>query len=83
MKSVLFALIGLVLGVVVGAPIGIGVGSVLADVLEVSCFEGGCGYFVVFIGLAGAFLGGLVGIVAGVYFYLRAVGRKRPPVTPA
>lgn len=83
MKSILFALLGLIAGVVVGAPVGIGIGSVLAEVLDVSCFEGGCGYFVVFIGLAGAVVGGLGGIIAGVVLYLRAEDRKRPPFNPA
>ena len=53
---------GAVLGGVAGFPIG----AVLADVLDISCFEGGCGYFAAAIGLLLIAAGFVAGIVVAV-----------------
>lgn len=55
------------LGAGAGAAAGLLLGSVLADVLEVSCFEGGCGYFVLMIGLLAALAGFIAGVAAGLW----------------
>ncbi len=60
------------LGAGVGMLLGFGIGSVLAEVLDVSCFEGACGYFVALIVL----IGGAIGLVAGILIALTA-GRRR------
>ncbi|WP_245466360.1 hypothetical protein [Mesorhizobium sp. M7A.F.Ca.MR.245.00.0.0] len=59
--SVVAALLGIVLGAVIGAVGGFAIGSVIADATEMSCFEGACGYFAVFTGLAGLVIGAIGG----------------------
>jgi hypothetical protein len=74
--SIVAALLGIILGAVIGALGGFFAGSVIADVAEVSCFEGGCGYFAAFIGLAGLVVGAIVGGILAVWL----VHRRRPAV---
>lgn len=61
MRTVLFALAGLVGGAAAGFAAGLGLGLLMAQWLEVTCFEGACGYFVVMVSL----VGGLIGAVGG------------------
>ena len=75
--SIVAALLGIILGAVVGALVGFFAGSVIADVAEVSCFEGGCGYFAAFIGLAGLVVGAIGGGILAVWLVHR---RGRKPV---
>lgn len=75
--SVVAALLGIILGAVIGAVGGFLAGSVIADVAEVSCFEGGCGYFAAFIGLAGLVVGAIAGGILAVLLVHR---RGRKPV---
>lgn len=73
--SILAALLGIVFGAVIGAVGGFLAGSVIADVAEVSCFEGGCGYFAAFIGLAGLVIGAIAGGILAVWLVHRR-GRR-------
>ncbi|WP_246696463.1 hypothetical protein [Mesorhizobium sp. SARCC-RB16n] len=75
--SIVAALLGIILGAVIGAVGGFVAGSVIADVAEVSCFEGGCGYFAAFIGLAGLVVGAIAGGILAVWLVHR---RGRKPV---
>ena len=43
----------------------------IAEVTDISCFEGGCGYFAVFIGLAGLVVGAIGGGILGVWLVHR------------
>lgn len=74
--SVIAALLGIVLGAVIGAVGGFAIGSVIADATEMSCFEGACGYFAVFTGLAGLVIGAIGG---GVFAVWRVHRHKRKP----
>ncbi len=76
--SIAAALLGIILGAAVGAVGGFLAGSVIADVAEISCFEGGCGYFAAFIGLAGLVVGAIIGGIVAVWLVHR---RRRRPVT--
>ncbi|OBQ59312.1 hypothetical protein EB233_09690 [Mesorhizobium erdmanii] len=76
--SILAALLGIVLGAIVGAVGGFLAGSLIADVAQVSCFEGGCGYFAAFFGLGGLVVGAIGGGILAVWLVHR---RKRKPVT--
>ena len=75
--SVIAALLGIVLGAVIGAAGGFFAGSVIADATDMSCFEGACGYFALFIGLAGLVVGAIAG---GLFAVWRVHRRKRKPV---
>ena len=66
----ILAVLGGILGAGLGLVAGWGAGEVLARVLNISCFEGGCGYFVALIAL----LGGVAGLAAGI---LAVLLRKR------
>lgn len=82
----LVSIIAAVLGVVVGAAIGFGativVGIGISEVTDMSCFEGACGYFAIFLGLGGM----LVGAIVGGIFAVWRVNRRKPkavrPQTP-
>lgn len=69
------AAIGAVAGAVVGGVAGFPFGVLLVEVLDVSCFEGGCGYLAVAIGLLLILAGFIVGIVAAVLWTGRAARR--------
>lgn len=66
------ALLGLIGGGVLGGAVGLLFGAWIVDVMEVSCFEGGCGYAAVAI----AFLFLLAGAVAGVVVAVRRTSRR-------
>lgn len=74
--SIVAALLGIILGAVVGAVGGFLAGSLIADITDVSCFEGACGYFAAFIGLAGLVVGAIAGGILAVWLANR---RKRRP----
>lgn len=86
MKTLLRTLIGVALGALVGAAIGFVIGEVAIDLFDVSCFEGACGYLVVFVYvplgvLIGAGGGGVIfyrqlwaGSKAGIWLYILAGG---------
>lgn len=63
---ILNAVLGLVLGGSAGLGIGLLAGSVIVDWLDVSCFEGGCGYAAAAIGLLGLILGAIGGPIFAV-----------------
>lgn len=74
--SVIAALLGIILGAVIGAVAGFFVGSLISDATDMSCFEGACGYFALFIGLAGLVVGAIGG---GIFAVWRVHRRKRKP----
>lgn len=69
------AAIGAIVGAVIGGVAGFPFGVLLADLLDVSCFEGGCGYLAVAIGLLLILAGFIVGIVVAVLRTGRAARR--------
>lgn len=69
---VLNAVLGLVLGGAAGLGVGLLAGSVIVDWLDVSCFEGGCGYAAAAIGLLGLILGAIGGPIFAVLRTRRA-----------
>lgn len=71
--TVVAALLGLILGAAAGFGVGLGVGLVLSELMNVSCFEGGCGYFVFFIALVGVPFGAVIGLVLALWLV-----RRRP-----
>jgi len=75
--SVVAALLGIILGAVIGAVGGFLVGSVISEARDMSCFEGACGYFALFIGLAGLVVGAIGG---GLFAVWRVHRRKGKPV---
>lgn len=69
------AVIGAVIGAIALVPAGLLLGSVIADLADISCFEGGCGYFALAIGVAGLPVGLVVGAVVAVWL----AGRRPRP----
>ncbi len=76
--SIVAALLGIILGAVIGALGGAFAGSMIADIAEISCFEGGCGYFAVLIGLAGLVVGAIGGSIVAVWLVHRR--KRKSPV---
>lgn len=71
--SLVAALLGIILGGAIGAGAGFLAGSLIADATHMSCFEGACGFFAAFVGLAGL----IVGAVAGGIFAIWRVNRRK------
>lgn len=74
--SLVSGVIGFVIGAAAGCAIGLLFGSVLAEVLNVSCSEGGCGYFVLFIGAAGLLVGAIAGPIIALWLVRRSFRRR-------
>ncbi|MEO5755522.1 MAG: hypothetical protein ABIQ51_01580, partial [Mesorhizobium sp.] len=72
--SIIAAVLGIILGAVIGAVGGFFAGSVIADAAAMSCFEGACGYFALFIGIGGLIVGAIGGGIFAVWWVHR---RKR------
>lgn len=70
---VIAAVLGVVLGGGAGAGLGLLVGAGIAEITDMSCFEGACGFFAAGIGL----LGLIVGAVGGGIFGALWSGRRR------
>lgn len=75
--TVLAGFLGLVAGAVLGFGAGLLGGALFAEATNMSCFEGACGFFAFFIGLAGLVVGAIVGVV------LAVVLARRRRVAPA
>jgi hypothetical protein len=73
--TVVGAVLGLIVGGAVGAGAGLLAGSLIADVTDMSCFEGACGFFALFVGLGGL----LVGAIGGAILAMWCI-RRRPTV---
>ena len=71
MAQLLSGLLGFLLGGAAGLGIGLLLGAVIADVAEISCFEGGCGFFALFVGLAGLLVGAVAGPILAVWWVRR------------
>lgn len=69
------AVFGVVLGGAAGAVLGFLLGAGIAEVTEMSCFEGACGYFAAAIGLLGLIAGAVAGGILGAWWS----GRRRAP----
>jgi hypothetical protein len=69
--QIVAGVLGLLVGGAAGCGAGLLAGSVIADLAEISCFEGGCGYFVILIGLAGLIVGAIAGVVLGIWIARR------------
>jgi hypothetical protein len=70
------AVIGGIVGAVIGGIAGFALGALLVDVLDISCFEGGCGYFAVAVGLLLILAGLIVGIIVAILRTSRAAQRQ-------
>jgi hypothetical protein len=67
---IICCLLGIIVGGFVGFWVGLGIGIGISEATDMSCFEGACGYFAFFIGLAGLLLGAIAGGV-GVALWTR------------
>jgi hypothetical protein len=72
MKTLLLAILGLLLGLIAGGTIGAGVGLAWITLANTSCFEGYCGYlpFTTF-----APIGAIAGAISGAV-WLGLLGRR-------
>lgn len=76
----LYGLIGAVFGAPAGGSLGALVGSIAADVMKISAFEGGAGYFVAFFFVIPGFLIGLVvGPILAMRLGAKPTGTPHPP----
>ena len=66
------ALLGAIMGGIVLMFVGFFVGGVIADVTDMSCFEGACGFFALGIGV----LGLIVGVIGGAVGAILLTGRR-------
>jgi len=73
---IICCLLGIVVGGFVGFWVGLGAGIGISEATDMSCFEGACGYFAFFIGLAGINLGAIAGGI-GVVFWTRPKAESR------
>jgi hypothetical protein len=71
------AVLGFIVGGGLGLALGLLIGSVAVDLLGISCFEGGCGYAAVAIGL----LVMIAGAIAGLVFAIVRTRRRKPAAT--
>ena len=75
---VIVSIIAAILGVIIGGALGFGAGmlggGLFAELTDMSCFEGACGYFAFFMGLFAL----LAGAVGGAIFAVWRVNRRRP-----
>ena len=72
--SVIAALIGVIIGGALGFGAGLFGGVIISEATDMSCFEGACGYFAFFLGLAVM----LAGAIAGGIFAVWRTNRRRP-----
>lgn len=77
--SIIAAILGIIVGGALGFGVGLGIGVAISEATEMSCFEGACGFFAFFVGLAGI----LFGAIAGGIFAIRRVNRRSKPTIPA
>jgi hypothetical protein len=73
LASIIATLLGVILGAALGACAGFFGGLMVANLTDMSCFEGACAYFALFVGLAGL----VVGAVAGGVFAVWRVNRRK------
>ena len=72
--SVILGFLGLAAGGAIGAVAGFLAGGAIAEIADISCFEGACGYFAAAIGLGGLLVGAIGGCVTAVL----VANRRRP-----
>jgi hypothetical protein len=68
LARIIYCLLGIVAGGFAGFWVGFAVGAAIADVTQMSCFEGACGYFAALIAVVGILVGAIVGIVLALYW---------------
>jgi hypothetical protein len=73
--SIIAGVLGVIVGGALGFGVGLGAGILIAEVTEMSCFEGACGFFAFFLGLGGIIIGAVAG---GVFSVLRVNRRPQP-----
>lgn len=71
-------LLGFIVGGALGLVVGLGAGALIVDLLDVSCFEGGCGYAAAAIAL----LVMIGGAIAGLVFAIWRTRRRRAAPAP-
>jgi hypothetical protein len=76
---IIIAFLGVLFGGFIGFWIGLGIGIAISEATNMSCFEGACGYFAFFLGLAGVLVGAIIGLVLALYWSRR---KKPAIVTP-
>lgn len=74
LATILAGLLGLLAGAVLGLGAGLLVGALIADVTDMSCFEGACGFFAFFTGLFGLFVGAVAGLALAIVMARRRGG---------
>jgi hypothetical protein len=79
---VIVSIIAAILGVIIGGALGFGAGmlggGLFAEITDMSCFEGACGYFAFFMGLLALLAGAIAG---GIFAVWRVNRRRRVPST--
>jgi hypothetical protein len=75
--SIIAGILGVIVGGAIGFGVGLGAGVLIAEVTEMSCFEGACGFFAFFLGLGGIIIGAVAG---GIFAVLRVNRRPQPAV---
>ena len=78
LARIIFAFLGVLFGGFIGFWLGIGIGVAISESTHMSCFEGACGYFAFFLGLAGVLVGAIIGLVLALYW----TRRKKSVITP-
>jgi hypothetical protein len=63
----LHGFLGFIVGGALGLVVGFGAGALIVDLLDVSCFEGGCGYAAVAIALLVMIVGAIAGLVFAIW----------------
>lgn len=69
--SIVGGILGLVIGGGLGFGIGLGAGIVISEATDMSCFEGACGFFALFLGLGGMLVGAVAGAILAVWWINR------------
>jgi hypothetical protein len=75
--SIIAGILGVIVGGALGFAVGLGAGILIAEVTEMSCFEGACGFFAFFLGLGGTIIGAVAG---GIFAVLRVNRRPQPTI---
>lgn len=78
--SIVAGMLGVIVGGAIGFGAGLGAGIVIAEVTEMSCFEGACGFFAFFLGFGGVIVGAITG---GVFAVWRANRTPKPAIPTA
>lgn len=67
------AILGFVIGGAAGLGLGLLAGSIMVDIFGISCFEGGCGYAALAVGVLGLIVGAIAGPIVALVLSRRAM----------